>query len=196
MSGPSAATPGSTVDSGTPGKAPAVKNKACPFCGDTFTSSSLGRHLDLYIKDKNPKGSDGVHDVDQIRQMRSNITRRQPRRSLAARRDGSTPASARPSHAHLDDGSPFATKTPNGETRGIQLNRPSWQATGVMTDLPHTSRESRYTPSRKVSNRAEITFRKQWQEDRNRGRAAELALQEVLDSVKAAAYAYQIFTSC
>ncbi|KAJ4152029.1 hypothetical protein NW765_013561 [Fusarium oxysporum] len=42
-----------TADSGTP-KAGAPKDKNCPFCGQAFTSSSLGRHLDLYIKEKNP----------------------------------------------------------------------------------------------------------------------------------------------
>jgi protein-disulfide isomerase len=38
----------STMDSST--KAP--KDRNCPFCNQAFTSSSLGRHLDLYIKPK------------------------------------------------------------------------------------------------------------------------------------------------
>lgn len=67
----------------------APKDKNCPFCGQAFTSSSLGRHLDLYIKDKNPKPSDGIHNVDEIRKLRGSITRRQPRGS--SRRDTSTP---------------------------------------------------------------------------------------------------------
>lgn len=37
-----------SVDSST--KAP--KDRNCPFCNQAFTSSSLGRHLDLYIKPK------------------------------------------------------------------------------------------------------------------------------------------------
>ena len=57
------------------------KDRPCPFCGQSFTSSSLGRHLDLYIKDKNPKPPDGVHDVDAIRNLRGKITRRQPKGS-------------------------------------------------------------------------------------------------------------------
>jgi hypothetical protein len=30
----------------------ASKDRNCPFCNQAFTSSSLGRHLDLYIKPK------------------------------------------------------------------------------------------------------------------------------------------------
>ena len=56
-----------------------LKNKECPFCGDHFTSSSLDWHLDLYIKDKNPKKYDGVHDVEEIRRLRASVTRSQPR---------------------------------------------------------------------------------------------------------------------
>src|SRR5213083_1093542 len=79
---------GRNDDAGTT-KAP--KDKNCPYCQQAFTSSSLGRHLDLYIKEKNPKPPDGIHDVEAIRKLRGNITRRQPRNSLA-RRDASTPA--------------------------------------------------------------------------------------------------------
>ncbi|KAG9577909.1 hypothetical protein KCV04_g23778, partial [Aureobasidium melanogenum] len=70
----------STMDSST--KAP--KDRNCPFCNQAFTSSSLGRHLDLYIKPKNPKPADGIHDVEKIKVMRGGITRRQPRNSLRA----------------------------------------------------------------------------------------------------------------
>ena len=49
------------------GATKSTKDRACPFCGQAFTSSSLGRHLDLYIKPKNPNPADGVHDVDEIR---------------------------------------------------------------------------------------------------------------------------------
>lgn len=61
------------------GTTKAPKDKNCPYCGQAFTSSSLGRHLDLYIKEKNPKAPDGIHDVDEIRKIRGGITRRQPR---------------------------------------------------------------------------------------------------------------------
>lgn len=67
----------------------APKDRCCPYCGQSFTSSSLGRHLDLYIKDKNPKAPDGLHNVDEIRKLRGSITRRQPRRGT--RRGSSAP---------------------------------------------------------------------------------------------------------
>jgi hypothetical protein len=73
----------------TSNKAGAPKDKACPFCRQQFTSSSQGRHLDLYIKEKNPMQPDGVHDVDEIRKLRGRITRKQPRNSTS-KREGST----------------------------------------------------------------------------------------------------------
>src|ERR1700743_73218 len=83
------ASPPSGAENSTKGS----KDRNCPFCGQAFTSSSLGRHLDLYIKEKNPKPPDGIHDVDAIRKLRGNITARHPRCSLGARRDNSTPGS-------------------------------------------------------------------------------------------------------
>ncbi|OTA24154.1 hypothetical protein BTJ68_12613 [Hortaea werneckii EXF-2000] len=41
-----------------------------------------GRHLDLYIKPRNPKPADGVHDVEEIKKLRGGITRRQPKANL------------------------------------------------------------------------------------------------------------------
>ncbi|KAI6244649.1 hypothetical protein HI914_07327 [Erysiphe necator] len=80
-------TPSSNVDlsvNGNP-KSHTPKDKACPFCHQQFTSSSLGRHLDLYIKEKNPKPADGLHNIEEIRKMRGSITRRQPRNSTNKR---------------------------------------------------------------------------------------------------------------
>ena len=188
MSAPSVATPGSNGDSNTPFRSNASKNKQCPFCGDSFTSSSLGRHLDLYIKDKNPKSSDGVHDVDRIRQLRANITRRQPRRSTN-KRDSSTPAGQGHAAPH-EDQSLFGIKTPaNGaeQHRQFHFNKPTWEVTGVMTDIPSTSHDNTYESStRKASNRGEQALKKRLVEDHTRMRAVELALQEVLDSVNSA----------
>ncbi|KAI7285601.1 hypothetical protein KC345_g1617 [Hortaea werneckii] len=59
-----------------------AKDRSCPFCGQAFTSSSLGRHLDLYIKPRNPKPADGIHDVEEIKKLRGGITRRQPKANL------------------------------------------------------------------------------------------------------------------
>lgn len=80
--GNSPSTPNSnanTAQNSNSKSALATKDRSCPFCGQAFTSSSLGRHLDLYIRPKNPKPADGVHDVDEIRKLRGGITRRQPR---------------------------------------------------------------------------------------------------------------------
>ncbi|KAI9651558.1 MAG: hypothetical protein M1831_000753, partial [Alyxoria varia] len=71
------------------------KDKQCPFCHQSFTSSSLGRHLDLYIKEKNPKPPDGVHDVESIRKIREKITRRHARGLSSTTAAGSGSPSSR-----------------------------------------------------------------------------------------------------
>ncbi|KAK3047582.1 hypothetical protein LTR09_010966 [Extremus antarcticus] len=216
----------------------ASKDRNCPFCGQAFTSSSLGRHLDLYIKPRNPKPPDGVHDVDGIRRIRGGITRRQPRTSSnngeyaqegAHERHGSSSWSRheeqqdgeRSKRRRLSDGR--ARVTDRGyvnspiEARegGMQtfFNAPNWQATGVINDLPARapSRSHNATPSggeqaarvqemRRdgAGNRVE---RPDWaggrsghgeedmwklQESAEIGKAAEMALREVLGSLEAA----------
>lgn len=97
-----------------------AKDRNCPFCGQAFTSSSLGRHLDLYIRPKNPKPADGIHDVDQIRRMREHVTRRQPRYSLsrgALKPVGTPPlgtptTSAPPRHGLWSDGESVGSPPP------------------------------------------------------------------------------------
>jgi len=216
-----AAAPASEESPSVQGKQSAVKDKNCPFCGQAFTSSSLGRHLDLYVKDKNPKPPDGIHDVEAIRKMRSGITRRQPRGSLA-RRDssnhlGSTPpASARkPSPSRESHGSAMATSTDRQERRLVVDNQPirlSWEATGVILDIPEpsagperpmqvdddTSQGS--TASRRVSQshsqprngtnraaqKAQLDARHKLTDAMDTARAAELALRELLSSLRAA----------
>ena len=191
-------TPSSTADhdSGAPAKASAVKDRPCPYCGTQFTSSSLGRHLDLYIKERNPKPPDGIHDVDAIRRSRGNITRRQARNSSAKGR-GSTPPSSRPTPA-ADQASPAMIRkyinTDNGDGAQvtISLNRANWQSTGVINDLPPTPRhgpvgfDSRRDSMRRGTIKSDIAKRQKAMEERDRGKAAELALKEVLDSIKAA----------
>lgn len=196
MPEPLVATPGSTVDSGGPAKPPATKDKTCPFCNAPFTSSSLGRHLDLYIKDKNPKPPDDVHNVDEIRRLRGNVTRRQARTS-SGKREGSTPSSAKPTPMR-EQRSPSASVpyTNAGHANGgpvkVSLNQANWQATGVINDLPPPTRESpssyhnRKDMMRRISVKANMSRKQDTQEERDQARAAELALQEVLGSVKAA----------
>ncbi|KZF22523.1 hypothetical protein L228DRAFT_282633 [Xylona heveae TC161] len=177
MTEPTITTPGSTRDGDTPSIASAPKDKRCPFCQQAFTSSSLGRHLDLYIKEKNPKAPDGVHDVDEIRKLRERITRRQPRNS--AKRDASTPSATRPLASEEaqspSSGRPFLR---------LKLNELDWHATGVMRDLPPTKEDdSRW---RHVQQKSDLEMRRKVMEEKDNARAAELALREVLASVKAA----------
>ncbi|KAH7346308.1 hypothetical protein BKA65DRAFT_274538 [Rhexocercosporidium sp. MPI-PUGE-AT-0058] len=145
-------TPGSTADLSVNGsKLGAPKDKACPFCHQQFTSSSLGRHLDLYIKEKNPKPADGIHDVVEIRKLRGGITRRQPRNSTS-RREDSTPAgtpvaqdsrSPRPESdgqgnrspsLRRDDGAGDAVNF-KGKPNSF-INKGTWENTGVMNNIP------------------------------------------------------------
>ena len=187
-----AGTPGSNTDiTKTP------KDKNCPFCHAPFTSSSLGRHLDLYIKEKNAKPPDNIHDVDEIRRLRGNVTRRQARTS-SAKRENSTPSSAKATPIPDQSSPPSTTHyTGTGHQEAppsrVNFNRPSWQATGVINDLPPVIRESPSYPKprntvRRASTKEEIARKQDALEEKERGRAAELALKEVLESVKAAKY--------
>ena len=194
MAETSVATPGSNAESGTPAKPSASKDRTCPYCHTQFTSSSLGRHLDLYIKEKNPKPPDGIHDIEQIRRSRGNITRRQARTS-SAKRETSQTSSTKPTTS-TDHRSPSVVRRyTNGdhvESRPatIRLNHPSWEATGVINDIPAATRDGRYDArrdhARRLATKNEIAQKKKTAEERDRGRAAELALREVLDSIKAA----------
>lgn len=186
MAEASVTSPGSTADSG---KKPAIKNTQCQYCGTPFTTSSLGRHLDLYIRDKNPKQPDGVHDVDEIRRLRGNVTRRQAKSST--KREGSVA-----SKSIRDQTSPAAAVRRNGHSHpqnGAQrtdINRAGWEATGVINGLDPVPRAS---PSRLLSraetsksNKMDIARKEVAIEERDRALAVELALKEVLGNVKAA----------
>lgn len=129
--------------------AKAVKDKSCPYCHQAFTSSSLGRHLDLYIREKNPKAPDGVHDVESIRKIRQNITRRQPKGAVAARRATSasvgTPATSSRRTPIPGDADSSTPRSPLSQRGGSQagigaaknypFNKHSWETTGVINDL-------------------------------------------------------------
>ncbi|KAI2468175.1 hypothetical protein F4781DRAFT_432593 [Annulohypoxylon bovei var. microspora] len=204
-----AASTGGAADSPGGLKASAPKDRNCPYCGQAFTSSSLGRHLDLYVKEKNPKAPDGIHDVDAIRKMRGSITRRQPRGSLA-RRDASTPgtptASSRKSPT-LDIG----TKMPSIPKEGQfvvdnQLPKypfqPTWEATGVINDIParngelknspddSNGQDSRRLPMQRAPSRtvqkSQLDARQRLADAMDTARATELALRELLSSLRAA----------
>lgn len=207
-----AETPSQSADTNTP---KAVKDKNCPFCGQAFTSSSLGRHLDLYIKEKNPKQPDGVHDVAEIRKLRGNITRRQPRGSLA-RRATSTPTGTRAASVAgrspvSDDGDSSAFRTPAARKDSAQGEEPAasrypfitpWEATGVINDIPKNGElrradsegsawPSNLQPQRAVSRqmqKAQFDMKQKVQDALDTARAAELALREIMGSWRAAKY--------
>ncbi|KAE9992715.1 hypothetical protein EG327_008145 [Venturia inaequalis] len=185
------------------------KDRRCPFCQQPFTSSSLGRHLDLYIKPKNAKPPDGIHNVEEIRRLRGNITRRQSRVS-SVREPPSAPAGdASPSSAATTSAQPkiYASTTESGNNIpgpspspkigsaqdryeklfSVKLNRPSWEATGVMNDLPprqDPNPDPRKGASRHTLLKVESEQRHRFAEELDTGRAAELALREVLASVR------------
>ncbi|KAI0378996.1 hypothetical protein F5Y04DRAFT_138397 [Hypomontagnella monticulosa] len=190
-------------------KSSAAKDRNCPYCGQAFTSSSLGRHLDLYIKEKNPKAPDGIHDVEAIRKMRGSITRRQPRGSLA-RRDTSTPgtptAPSRKSPVPDTAAKPSAIPKEGQFVVDHQMPRypfqPTWEATGVINDLPARNGElnsnpddghgqdSRRLPMQRAPSRtvqkSQLDARQKLADAMDTARAAELALRELLSSWRAA----------
>jgi hypothetical protein len=190
----------------------APKDKKCPYCGQAFTSSSLGRHLDLYIKEKNPKPPDGIHDVEAIRKLRGSITRRQPRGSLA-RRDTSTPAgtpTAGSKKSPTSDGSTFRSPVAGKdaheekESIGSRFSFPArWEVSGAVNDVPLKNGEVPNDgegalqepdrpagPSQRAVSRqmmkAQLDMKQKVQDAVDTARAAELALRELLSSLRAA----------
>jgi hypothetical protein len=216
-----ASTPNSQHEDGSTSNK-ASKDKSCPFCGQAFTSSSLGRHLDLYIKPRNPKPPDGVHDVEEIKKLRGSITRRQPKASLKpganvnasgwrhdSGDDTPAPSSVKPplrADSRADEGSPLDSPVNYKEGSQVQtsFNTASWHATGVINNLPPrgSSRNNESAPSAQAQRmndmrrdgsgqkafRPSHDYDQMWklQEDAEVGRAAELALREVLGSLEAA----------
>jgi hypothetical protein len=195
-------TPRSTTE--TP-QLKAAKDKNCPFCGQAFTSSSLGRHLDLYIRPKNPKTADGIHIVDEIRKLRGGITRRQAKGSVSLpRRDdrgGSTPAGKKGSLASEDSSTLVQSADEEdddgdgdddlhvGKTR-THFKDVSWshgkrqpsRAVGVKTP------DMRRDMSRQMQ-KADLDQRFKTSEEVEIAGATELALRELLKSMREARYA-------
>lgn len=190
-------TPGSGGESAQ-ARTPAPKDKHCPYCDQLFTSSSLGRHLDLYIKEKNPKPPDGIHDIEEIRKLRGGITRRSAR-SSSVKRESLTPAHPKPpSVASSSQRSPSDTSTPQvhpvsqGKSQTRVVHEASWQHSGFMRDVPPASNESlprldtRRDSVRRYNVKSGVEHKEKLRDALDQGRAAELALREVLDSLKIA----------
>ncbi|SPQ23250.1 74d09585-04cc-4be3-9945-885e61176121 [Thermothielavioides terrestris] len=170
----------------------AVKDKKCPYCHQAFTSSSLGRHLDLFIREKNPKAPDGVHDVEAIRRIRQNITRRQPKGSLARRatlaaaprkspEDARSPAAASPLSQTATAGRPLV----RDYGPRIYPFKTTWEATGVINDIASPEGRPRRFASQQTLEQ-QLDARQQMQDAQDTARAAELALRELLGSLRAA----------
>lgn len=165
-----------------------TKDRKCQYCNQPFTSSSLGRHLDQFLFKKKP---DGVHDVEEIRRIRSGITRRQAR-TASGKRDGS------PDSAHKKGSSDPYAGDADGKGRGapprMMFNTPTWHATGVINDIPNPSRvpeAPRIAPTQTRSGSIQLPDYASRGANANSPdtlRALELALREVLDNVKAATY--------
>jgi hypothetical protein len=188
----------SSQHSGTP---KAAKDKNCPYCNQAFTSSSLGRHLDLYIKERNPKAPDGLHDVEEIRKLRGGVTRRQTKGPLVRRNTsasvGTPTAASKRSPASEDAES--SMKSPLSQRDGSQFGRKHpWEATGVMNDISTGSGEVgkrnegdgeteglRLGPQRNTNRHAikqQFEARQRIQDALDTARAAELALRELIGS--------------
>ena len=174
---------------------PVVKDRECQYCHQIFTSSSLGRHLDQFLYKKKP---DGIHDVGEIRQIRSGITRRQARTSSAKRenRDGGE---------HSSSGDVGQADTPSSgkdarrrSKQGVRMmfNTPTWHATGVINDIPDPNAprddaSGSHRPRNSTASGAlaipELASAGADIPNPETTRALELALREVLDNVRAAA---------
>ncbi|OOF99115.1 hypothetical protein ASPCADRAFT_41655 [Aspergillus carbonarius ITEM 5010] len=167
-------------------KNPALKDRKCQYCHQAFTSSSLGRHLDQFLFKKKP---DGIHDVEEIRRIRSGITRRQARTS-SGRRDTPERATSKGQQDTYGSGE-SGIKSREGAYR-MMFNTPTWHATGVINDIPNPSQsqdnsssQSRIAPSQ--SRTGPLSYQERGGSNNpDTMRALELALREVLDNIKAA----------
>lgn len=196
----SSSTPRSTAEP----QLKAAKDKNCPFCGQAFTSSSLGRHLDLYIRAKNPKAPDGIHVVDEIRKLRGGITRRQAKGSVSTpRRDDSGTSTPANKKRVASEDSSMLVQSPDdddeslqvGKTRGHHFKDVSWgggggNGTGTAT-ASRLSRLGTKTPdprrdaSRQI-RKADLDQRHKTGEEAEIASATEMALRELLKSVREA----------
>lgn len=164
-------------------KGTAVKDKECQYCHQAFTSSSLGRHLDQYLFKKKP---DGIHDVEEIRRIRSSITRRQAR---ASNKHDSPDVGTRKGQNESPSGSAHEPPARPREGPSIMFNAPSWHATGVINNLPESTSQDANSSRAPVSHSPgslDYAGRNSKTKDADTVRALELALQEVLDNIKAA----------
>jgi len=183
----------------------AAKDKECLFCHQAFTASSLGRHYDNYIKFDKPKPPDDKHNEEaivEIRKIRADITRRQPKGSLSRQGtsvSGGTPVDISKKASSSDAESPSVFQSPlsargGGDRPQIGREFPfntSWEATGVINDTATNGQDAGHGPRNRRpglpfgwTNNKDKDQKTQDLEDR--ARAAELALRELISSFRAA----------
>ena len=160
----------------------APKDKSCPYCGQAFTSSSLGRHLDLYIKPK---------------------TRRQPRTSLP-RRETSTPLSTPrlgPRKDSLTQNNGYRLPKDAQFAVDSALNKfplqSRMEANSVITDISEKEADEaskrlagQRMVGRQAAHKAQFDAKQKMVDVVDTARATELALREVLSSWRAAKYVF------
>lgn len=187
------------------GKAHATKDKQCQYCQQPFTSSSLGRHLDQFIFRKKP---DGIHNVDEIRRLRGGITRRTAKGNANSKPDSEgshlTPHTTSPvtRDSSAGDASRTDLNATPAEGYRIRLNAPNWQSTGVINGLPGSmtaspalenktfaDRKRKYSSIETAAAKDILGLRGDLGSEKDTARALELALREVLDTIRAAQYA-------
>lgn len=167
----------------------AAKDRKCQYCQQAFTSSSLGRHLDQFLFKKKP---DGIHDVEEIRRIRSGITRRQARTSTG-KNEGSPEQGQKKGTSEPFTAADSGSKSREAPVR-MMFNTPTWHATGVINDIPNPSRVPdgpRIAPSQSQTGSIQLpdyASRGASSGNPDTMRALELALREVLDNIKAARY--------
>ncbi|KAF1969302.1 hypothetical protein BU23DRAFT_242010 [Bimuria novae-zelandiae CBS 107.79] len=188
-----APTPAATTGTPPASDTKAPKDKNCPFCGQAFTSSSLGRHLDLYIRAKNPKPPDGVHLVEEIKKIRGGITRRQKvRKELhtpAKRESMVSNASPAGQSAHDDDdddddgggGSPEVSSATHGQFKDV-----SWAGGGAGDGHTPRAPEVRRRDVSRQLQKVDLEQRQRLSDEAETAKATELALRELLRRVKEA----------
>ena len=144
--------------------------------------------------------------MEEIRRLRGSITRRTAKTSGNAKQDreGSqcTPQTTSPVNYNSPAGEkPVDINATPAEGIRFQLNTPNWQSTGVINGLPGSSTVSSalenitpttgkriYSSIETAAAKDMVGLRGDLGHEKDTAKALELALREVLDSIKAARY--------
>lgn len=164
-----------------------AKDRKCQYCNQAFTSSSLGRHYDSFLLKKKP---DGIHDIEEIRRIRSGITRRQARANTG--KHDSSPDTTKKKGSSDPVAAPDSSTKARDEPVRMMFNTPTWHATGVINDIPNPSHAQDGPRTASAQSRSgslqlpDYASRGATANNPDTMKALELALREVLDNIKAA----------